>query len=127
MLSGIPLVGDIIAGGRGQGVIGLTFALGGNVDRPHFQVNPVSAIAPGILRKFFEYGGPATALSPQAVTMTKRLERLHQHMLLLAHGQFDGSVGIEMGKIEHHLFIRDSGIIDADGATLHMTACLAVG
>jgi hypothetical protein len=24
--------------------------------RPRFQVNPVSAIAPGILRKFFEYG-----------------------------------------------------------------------
>jgi hypothetical protein len=25
--------------------------------QPRFQVNPVSAIAPGILRKFFEYGG----------------------------------------------------------------------
>ena len=25
--------------------------------KPRFQVNPVSAIAPGILRKFFEYGG----------------------------------------------------------------------
>lgn len=52
----IPLVGDILAGGKGQGVIGLTFALGGNIDKPVFQVNPVSAIAPGIFRKFFEYG-----------------------------------------------------------------------
>ncbi|MBI2719185.1 MAG: hypothetical protein HY245_15060 [Rhizobiales bacterium] len=61
-LSGIPLVGDILAGGRGQGVIGLTFALGGSIERPRFQVNPVSAIAPGILRRFFEYGGPGTPM-----------------------------------------------------------------
>jgi hypothetical protein len=55
-ISGIPLVGDILTGGRGQGIIGLTFALSGNMNNPRFQVNPVSAIAPGILRKFFEYG-----------------------------------------------------------------------
>ncbi|MGH6855191.1 MAG: AsmA-like C-terminal domain-containing protein, partial [Aestuariivirga sp.] len=55
-LSEIPLVGDILTGGKGQGVIGLTFALGGSMNKPRFQVNPVSAIAPGILRKFFEYG-----------------------------------------------------------------------
>jgi hypothetical protein len=56
-ISGIPLVGDILTGGKGQGIIGLTFALGGSVEKPQFQVNPVSAIAPGILRKFFEFGG----------------------------------------------------------------------
>ena len=55
-LSGIPLVGDILTGGKGQGIIGVTFALGGNVDKPVFQMNPVSAVAPGIFRKFFEYG-----------------------------------------------------------------------
>ena len=55
-LSGIPLVGDILTGGKGQGIIGVTFALGGTVDKPVFQVNPVSAVAPGIFRKFFEYG-----------------------------------------------------------------------
>ncbi len=51
-----PLVGDILTGGKGQGIIGVTFALGGNVDKPVFQMNPVSAVAPGILRKFFEFG-----------------------------------------------------------------------
>jgi hypothetical protein len=55
-LSEIPLFGDILTGGKGQGVIGLTFALGGTMEKPQFQVNPVSAIAPGILRKLFEYG-----------------------------------------------------------------------
>ncbi|WP_421695339.1 DUF3971 domain-containing protein [Aestuariivirga sp.] len=54
-LGDIPLLGDIITGGKGQGIIGLTFAMGGTVDKPQFQMNPVSAVAPGFLRKFFEY------------------------------------------------------------------------
>jgi hypothetical protein len=54
-ISNIPIAGDILTGGKGQGIIGVTFALGGNVDKPVFQMNPVSAVAPGILRKFFEY------------------------------------------------------------------------
>ncbi len=55
----IPILGDILTGGKGEGIFGLTYAVGGTMARPRFQVNPVSAIAPGILRKFFEYGsGP---------------------------------------------------------------------
>ena len=57
-LGDIPLFGDILTGGKGQGIIGVTFALGGTVDRPDFQMNPVSAVAPGIFRKLFEYGTP---------------------------------------------------------------------
>jgi hypothetical protein len=56
VLGDIPLFGDILTGGKGQGIIGVTFALGGTVDKPAFQMNPVSAVAPGIFRKFFEYG-----------------------------------------------------------------------
>jgi hypothetical protein len=52
----IPILGDILTGGKGEGIFGLTYALGGTMAQPRFQVNPVSAIAPGILRKFFEYG-----------------------------------------------------------------------
>ena len=54
-LGDIPLFGDILTGGKGQGIIGVTFALGGTVDKPAFQMNPVSAVAPGIFRKLFEY------------------------------------------------------------------------
>jgi hypothetical protein len=57
-LGDIPLFGDILTGGKGQGIIGVTFALGGTVDKPAFQMNPVSAVAPGIFRKFFEFGNP---------------------------------------------------------------------
>lgn len=58
-ISNIPIAGDILTGGRGQGIFGVTFALGGTVDKPAFQMNPVSAVAPGILRKFFEYSNSA--------------------------------------------------------------------
>jgi len=54
-IGGIPIVGDILTGGGGEGIFGVTYALGGSMDKPIFQVNPVSAIAPGIFRKLFEY------------------------------------------------------------------------
>lgn len=55
-LGEIPLFGDILTGGKGEGIIGVTFALGGSVDKPVFQMNPVSAVAPGIFRRLFDYG-----------------------------------------------------------------------
>ncbi len=55
--SEIPLVGTIIAGGKDEGVIGVTFGLSGTMSSPQVQVNPVSAIAPGFLRKVFEFEG----------------------------------------------------------------------
>ena len=64
-LGDIPLFGDILTGGKGQGIIGVTFALGGTVDKPVFQMNPVSAVAPGIFRKFFEYGNSNSGNAPK--------------------------------------------------------------
>jgi hypothetical protein len=56
-LGEVPLLGDILTGGKGQGVFGLTFALRGTMQKPQFVVNPVSALAPGFLRRMFEIGG----------------------------------------------------------------------
>jgi AsmA-like protein len=56
-LGEVPLLGDILTGGKGQGVFGLTFALRGTMQKPQFIVNPVSALAPGFLRRIFEIGG----------------------------------------------------------------------
>ncbi len=53
----VPLLGDLLTGGRGQGVFGMTYALRGTLKKPKFIVNPLSAIAPGVLRGFFEVGG----------------------------------------------------------------------
>lgn len=59
-ISNVPVLGDVLTGGRGQGVFGLNFALKGSMNRPRFLVNPVSAIAPGIFRNIFTIGGGQT-------------------------------------------------------------------
>ena len=56
-VSGVPLLGTLLTGGKGQGVFGLTYALQGTMRKPKFIVNPVSALAPGILRGLFAIGG----------------------------------------------------------------------
>ena len=56
-VSGVPLLGSILTGGKGQGVFGLTYALQGSMAKPKFIVNPVSALAPGFLRNLFAIGG----------------------------------------------------------------------
>jgi hypothetical protein len=54
----VPLIGQILTGGSGEGIFGITFALGGTIGQPKYQVNPLSALAPGFLRKFFEFQLP---------------------------------------------------------------------
>ncbi|WP_103223639.1 YhdP family protein [Roseibium marinum] len=51
----IPLLGFALGGGSGEGLIGVTYRLSGSVSEPVLSVNPISAIAPGIFRKMFEF------------------------------------------------------------------------
>jgi hypothetical protein len=51
----IPLLGAILGGGRNEGLVGITYKLFGPLDNPSLVMNPISAIAPGIFRKIFEY------------------------------------------------------------------------
>jgi hypothetical protein len=51
----IPLLGPILGGGRDEGLLGITYRMFGPLDNPRFEMNPLSAIAPGIFRKIFEY------------------------------------------------------------------------
>jgi hypothetical protein len=52
----IPIVGMILTGGvGGGGLLGVTFQIEGPLNGPHFVVNPLSAVAPGIFRKLFEF------------------------------------------------------------------------
>jgi hypothetical protein len=51
----IPIVGPILAGRTGEGVVGMTFGVNGPMSNPTITVNPLSAIAPGLLRRFFEF------------------------------------------------------------------------
>ena len=51
----VPLVGSILGGGAKGGLIGVTFRLAGPIEDPTLLVNPISAIAPGIFRRIFEF------------------------------------------------------------------------
>lgn len=50
----VPILGPILGGGQYEGLFAVPFIITGRVSAPDLRVNPVSAIAPGFLRKFFE-------------------------------------------------------------------------
>ena len=51
----LPLVGALLGNGRDRGLIGVTYRLRGSSKKPDLQINPLSAIAPGIFRSIFEF------------------------------------------------------------------------
>ncbi len=51
----IPIVGLFLGGGKDEGLIGITYEVVGTPAQPTLRVNPVSAIAPGLIRKMFEF------------------------------------------------------------------------
>jgi hypothetical protein len=57
-LSGVPIVGGLLAGGEGQGLFAANVAIGGAIAEPQITVNPLSALAPGFLRNFFLFDAP---------------------------------------------------------------------
>ena len=54
LLGQIPLVG-LFMGGDKEGLFGITYEVVGRPGNPVLRINPISAIAPGILRKVFEF------------------------------------------------------------------------
>ncbi|MFM9974293.1 MAG: hypothetical protein ACKVON_06920 [Beijerinckiaceae bacterium] len=68
--SQIPLFGNLLAGSRNEGLLGVTFGVSGRFSRPVISINPLSAVTPGIFRKIFEFrndrtdGIPPAAYSP---------------------------------------------------------------
>ncbi len=55
LFSRIPIVGVIAGGGLTEGLIGVTFKIEGAIAEPRVFFNPLSAVAPGIFRKIFEF------------------------------------------------------------------------
>ncbi|MGH6726442.1 MAG: DUF3971 domain-containing protein [Pseudolabrys sp.] len=52
MFGQIPIVGLFLGGGSNEGLLGITYEAVGPPSSPRITVNPVTAIAPGLLRKF---------------------------------------------------------------------------
>jgi hypothetical protein len=56
----IPVVGNLLLGGEGQGIFAANFHIYGRREDPQVSVNPLSTLAPGVLRNLFLFspGGP---------------------------------------------------------------------
>jgi hypothetical protein len=63
MFGQIPIVGLFLGGGSNEGLLGITYEVTGPTSNPRPVVNPLSAVAPGLLRKFFEFRDPNAASS----------------------------------------------------------------
>ncbi len=53
VLDEIPVLGQILSGGEGEGILAMTFSVSGPLRDPSFSVNPLSLITPGFLRNIF--------------------------------------------------------------------------
>jgi hypothetical protein len=54
LLGAIPLLGNVFVSKKGEGIFGVTYTLHGDLDKPQVATNPLSVLAPGILRRIFE-------------------------------------------------------------------------
>jgi hypothetical protein len=52
MFGKIPIFGLLLGGGSNEGLVGITYEAVGPPNAPRITVNPISAVAPGLLRKF---------------------------------------------------------------------------
>ncbi|MEO0718186.1 MAG: AsmA-like C-terminal domain-containing protein [Pseudomonadota bacterium] len=64
LVKNIPLVGNIITGGEGEGIIGASYAVRGTVSNPEISVNPLSVLGIGPFRRLFTSTDP-NAPEPQ--------------------------------------------------------------
>ncbi|KQP31754.1 hypothetical protein ASF49_09985 [Methylobacterium sp. Leaf104] len=73
VVSQLPILGQLLGGGRNEGLFALNFRVSGRLAKPDVSVNPLSALAPGILRKLFSAGGGNDGLA--AGTPMNEIER----------------------------------------------------
>jgi hypothetical protein len=55
MFGQLPILGLFLGGGSNEGLIGVTYEVVGSLGQPELRVNPISVMAPGVLRKIFEF------------------------------------------------------------------------
>jgi hypothetical protein len=72
-ISNVPLLGELLASRRGEGVVGITYTMKGPAEDAKVGVNPLSALTPGIFRRIFEPIAPREApAAPGAVAPAPR-------------------------------------------------------
>jgi hypothetical protein len=78
LITQVPVVGMILGGGAHEGMFAINYRVSGAASAPTLSVNPLSAVAPGFLRKIFGAfdgtgattmdGGPVDSPSSQPTT-----------------------------------------------------------
>ena len=63
-LAGIPLFGELLTGPKGDGIFGITFAVDGPMAKPNVIINPLSMVAPGVLREIFQMAPENPRVTP---------------------------------------------------------------
>lgn len=68
-IGSIPLLGDLLTGGDGQGIFALTYTVTGPITAPNVNTYALSALTPGLLRSlFFGTGEGSGPLNGEAVS-----------------------------------------------------------
>ncbi len=60
LLGKVPVLGPLLLGGEGQGIFAANFRVTGPTADPQINVDGLSALAPGVLRKLFQFNTPAS-------------------------------------------------------------------
>ncbi|HKH34935.1 MAG TPA: DUF3971 domain-containing protein, partial [Beijerinckiaceae bacterium] len=71
----VPLFGPILGGGQNEGLFAVNFRISGLASSPTLTVNPLSAVAPGFLRKLFGAGSAAMDATGATAMPPPRPER----------------------------------------------------
>lgn len=73
VLKMVPVVGDLLMGGKGEGLFALTYKITGPVAAPKVDVNPLAVLAPGFLRNIVEtFQGAGRTISPEREAAEKK-------------------------------------------------------
>ena len=55
LFNNIPIIGEIFSGKEDEGIFAINYLAKGKWDDPDIEVNPLSALTPGIIRNIFDY------------------------------------------------------------------------
>jgi hypothetical protein len=67
----------LLGGGQYEGLIAVNFRISGQATAPTLTVNPLSAVAPGFLRKLFGTGGGPSETPTGSLPPTGPIERMN--------------------------------------------------
>ena len=121
LLGQLPLVGPFL-GGEKEGLLGITYEVVGKPGNPVLHVNPISALAPGLLRKVFEFPARQITQPPESTTVhsdtsaitDRPSDRLEQDVPLAAERELDHAFRRDVGFADRSLVAGHANVVDHD-------------